>query len=52
MNDGIGARARECTLDIFETSDVTFMDTHAILDRLEVPERRTFVREAVDLVAA
>ena len=52
VHDGVGARARERTLDILETSDVTFMDTHAILDRLEVPERRTFVREAVDLVTA
>ena len=39
-------------MDILEARDVTFMDTHAILDRRKVLERWPLVREPVDLVAA
>ena len=52
MHDGVRLRASERALDVLEPSDVTFMDTDAILDSGEVSERRALVREAVNLVTA
>jgi hypothetical protein len=48
---GIRPRAGPRALHILEAGYVTFMDTHAILDGRQVPERWPLVREAVDLVA-